>query len=103
MFKEIDEKNRYFAETLVSTRPRTKTKEFESLAQELDSELMAEVMWAFWGRGALACLDQAPPYLNTHLRWWKFGQQKRTIRKLIQTPEGRAEVWQMFHDASAWL
>lgn len=103
MSKEIDEKNRCFAETLVSTRPRTKTKEFERLARELDSELMAEVMWVFWGPSAPEYLDWLMPALNTHLRWWKFGQQKRTIRKLIQTPEGRAEVWQMLHDASAWL
>lgn len=99
----IDEKQRKMVEAMVSSRPRDKTPAFDDLVNELGNPLMAEIMWVYWGKGAISCIDQAPPYLNSHLRWWKFGQEKRTIRKLLQTPEGKAEVWQMLNDAGAWL
>lgn len=99
----IDEKHRVMVEAWVRDRPRVKTPIFEHLVRELNNELMAELMWAYWGEGAIGSLDQTPPYLNTHLRWWKFGQEKYTIRKLMQSPNGREKVWQMLNDAGAWL
>jgi hypothetical protein len=47
---------------------------------------MAELMWVYWGKGALHILDDAMPALNPHLRWWKFGQKKNTIRSLLKQP-----------------
>jgi hypothetical protein len=103
MFEEIDEKHRKMVESWVKARPRTKTKFFDRLVIEIGSPLMAEIMWVYWGPSAIEYLDWPMPALNTHLRWWKLGQRKRTIRKLIQTINGRNEVWQMLHDAGAWL
>jgi hypothetical protein len=103
MFKEIDEQNRAMVEAWIKNRPRAKTQVFDQLLHELGSPLLAEIMWVYWGASSPDYLDWPMPALNTHLRWWKFGQERRTIRKLIQTPEGRAGVWQMLHDAGAWL
>lgn len=103
MLDEIDEKQKAMVQAWMKDRPTTKTPIFDQLVKELDNELMAEMMWIYWGEGAIKCLDQASPYLNSHIRWWKFGQEKRTIRKLIKTPQGKAEVWQMLNDAGAWL
>ncbi len=96
--------NRQMVEAWVKERPNPKTDAFDELVKELKGdELMAEMMWVYWQAGALSCLDETAPYFNRHLRWWKFRQEKNTIRKLIQTPEGKAWVWQMLHDAGAWL
>ncbi|MEQ1536641.1 MAG: hypothetical protein ABL923_12280 [Burkholderiaceae bacterium] len=103
MHDDSDEKQRKMVESCVEFRPRTKTPAFEDLVKEIDNPLMAELMWIYWGVDAIKTLDQAPPYLNSHLRWWKFGQEKRTMRKLLQTPTGKAEVWQMLNDAAAWV
>lgn len=103
MMDETDEKHREAVEAWMKDRPRAKTEAFDLLVKELDNELMAEMMWLYWGAGAIKGLDGAPPYLNHHLRWWKFGQEKRTMRKLLKTPQGKAEVWQMLSDAAAWL
>ena len=102
MMDETDEKQRAFVEACIASRPRGKTEVFDLLVKELDNELMAEMMWIYWGAAAVN-LDSAPSYFNQHLRWWKFDQEKRTFRKLLQTPKGKAEVWQMLNDASAWL
>lgn len=99
-----EEVNRKFVESCVKHRPRIKTQVFDQLVKELNGDaLMAEIMWVYWGDGALKYLDWEKPEFNQHLRWWKFRQKKNTIRSLIQEPEGKQWVWQMLHDASAWL
>jgi hypothetical protein len=103
MHDDSDEKQRNMVESCVEFRPRAKTPAFDDLVKELDNPLMAEIMWIYWGKGSSGYLDYEMPALNRHLRWWKFGQEKRTMRKLLQTPIGKAEVWQMLNDAAAWL
>lgn len=103
MHDEIDEKQRKMVESMAESRPRAKTLAFDDLVKELDNPLMAEIMWVYWGADAIKCLDQAPPSLNSHLRWWKFGQEKHTMRKLLQSPAGKAEVWHMLNAAGAWI
>ena len=99
-----DEVNLRFVESCVAHRPRAKTEVFAQLVVELDGDtLMAEMMWVYWGDGALKQLDWKKHEFNQHLRWWKFRQKKNTIRSLIQAPSGKQRVWQMLHDASAWL
>jgi hypothetical protein len=101
---DIDEANRKMVEAWVLDRPRVRTESFNKLVDELKGNtLMAEIMWVYWGEGSIGCLDSVAPYLNHHLRWWKFGQEKNTIRKLIKTAEGKAWVWQMLNEAGAWL
>jgi hypothetical protein len=104
MTELTDEVNQRLVEAIKVHRPQHKTDAFDQLVKELSGdELMAEVMWYYWQADALKSLDGYIPALNTHLRWWKFGQEKNTIRKLIQTPEGKKWVWRMLHDAGAWL
>ena len=103
MHDEIDEKQRKMVEAVLECRPRAKTHAFDDLVKELDNPLMAEMMWIYWGKSSIGYLDWEMPALNRHLRWWKFGQEKRTMRKLLQTPSGKAEVWQMLNDAGAWF
>jgi hypothetical protein len=104
MTKLTDEINRKFAEAWIKDRPRYKTEDFDRLVNELNGDkLMAEMMWSYWGAGSLKYLDWAKPEFNRHLRWWKLKQEKNTIRTLIKTPEGKMWVWQMLHDAAAWL
>lgn len=103
MYDEIDERQRQHVEAMLQSRPRPKTAAFDKLVNELGNPLMAELMWIFWGKASIYYLDGEIPALNRHLRWWKFGQEKRTIRKLLRTPEGKEEVWQMLNDAGAWF
>jgi hypothetical protein len=104
MIDEIDEKNRKGVEAWAKERPRVRTEAFDQLVEALDGNtLLAEMMWVYWGPASLRTLDSEMPALNPHLRWWKFRQEKNTIRKLIRTPSGKAWVWQMLNDAGAWL
>ncbi len=102
-----DEMKERFAKAWVAERPRHKTEYFDQLLKEvtdLNGDVwMAEVMWAYWGKAALRVLDDAMPALNPHLRWWKFGQKKNTIRSLLREPNGKQWVWRMLGDASAWM
>lgn len=99
-----EEVNRRFVLAWLKDRPRVKTDAFPHLLAALNGdELMAEIMWAYWGVESIKYLDWPKPEFNRHLRWWRFRQEKNTIRKLIQSPEGKLWVWQMLHDASAWL
>jgi hypothetical protein len=99
-----DEINRKAVEAWEKDRPHPKTDAFDQLVKELDGdELMARMMWVFWQSGSLSYLDWPKPEFNRHLRWWKFKQEKNTIRTLIKTPKGKMWVWQMLHDAGAWL
>lgn len=99
-----DEINERAARASMADRPRPKTEQFDQLLKELGGDLwMAELMWVYWGKAALGVLDDAMPALNPHLRWWKFGQKKNTIRSLLNEPDGKQWVWQMLHDAGAWL
>ena len=109
MMDVIDEKQRKMVESSVEyAKSRDAYHPHPDKLQELiaaldGNELMAQLLWVYWGRGALRYIDGEIPVLNRHLRWWKFKQEKRTIRKLIQTPEGKAEVWQMLNDYGAWF
>lgn len=96
--------NSVVVEAWEKERPHAKTAAFDQLVKELNSdELLARMMWVFWQSSSLGYLDWPKPEFNHHLRWWKFGQKKNTIRELIKTEEGKAWVWQMLHDAGAWL
>lgn len=98
------EVNERAARSSMADRPRHKTEQFDQLLKELDGDVwMAELMWVYWGKAALRVLDDAMPALNPHLRWWKLGQKKNTIRSLLKEPDGKQWVWQMLHDAGAWM
>lgn len=99
-----DEVNREFVDSCVKHRPRAKTEAFDQLVRDLNGDvLMAEMMWIYWGKGALKAMDAEMPALNPHLRWWRLWQKRNTIRSLVRDPNGKQWVWQMLHDASAWL
>lgn len=99
-----DEINAAVVQAWAKDRPRAKTEAFDRLLKELNGDtLMAEMMWLYWGKDALKYLDWEKPEFNQHLRWWKFKQKKNTIRSLISAPGGKQWVWQMLHDAGAWM
>ncbi len=99
-----DEINEGLARAWMNDRPRPKTDHFDQLLKELSGDVwMAEVMWVYWGKGALGMLDAEMKVLNPHLRWWKFGQRRNTIRSLLKEPDGKQWVWRMLHDASGWM
>lgn len=100
---EIDEQQRKMVETMIACRPRAKTEKFDELVEQLGNPLMAELMWIYWGAGALKALDDEAKALNPHLRWWKFGQKRNTIRSLVREPAGKQWVWQMLNDFGAWF
>lgn len=104
MTRLTDEINERAARAWVADRPRPKTESFDQLLKELGGDRwMAEWMWVYWGKGAIGYLDWEMPALNPHLRWWKFGQKRNTIRSLLREPDGKQWVWQMLHDAGAWM
>ena len=104
MTELTDEINEAAARAWAADRPRPKTEHFDRLLKELDGDIwMAEWMWVYWGADALQILDHEIKALNPHLRWWKFGQKRNTIRTLLREPDGKQWVWRMLHDAGAWL
>lgn len=102
-----DEINERLARAWMAERPRHKTEFFDKLLKEitdLNGDVwMAELMWVYWGRGALKALDEEIPAINPHIRWWKFGQKKNTVRSLLKEPDGKQWVWRMLHDVSGWM
>lgn len=49
-----DEVNATAVQAWMKERPRPKTEAFDQLVQELNGDvLMAEMMWIYWGKGAL--------------------------------------------------
>jgi hypothetical protein len=103
----IDQKREVSTEELsqwILERSEPRTEKFDQLIYELDGDAeMAETMWLYWGADALQVLDHEIKALNPHLRWWKFGQKRNTIRTLLREPDGKQWVWRMLHDAGAWL
>lgn len=95
--------NLRFAEALIRSRPREKNDAFLRLQNDLGDSCMAEVIWVIYGEGSVRLLDAPVKALNSDRRWWNFWSPKNTIRSLIKTREGKKIVWQMLHDASAWL
>ena len=80
-----------------------KTLDFDILVKEVGDINMAEYIWAYWGNNSLSMLNFAMPALNQNRKWWQFLKPKNTIKSLIQSEEGRDEVWQMLNDAGAWM
>lgn len=90
-------------ESIIVSRPHRKTPKYNQLLLELDDQYLAETMWALYGEGAVYLLDSPLKALNSDYKWWEFWKTKNTIRSLLKTYEGKQRIWQMLHDASAWL
>jgi len=90
-------------EALAEERPRPKGPVFYELVKELGDPAIAEMLWLYYGGASLAIIDSHIPYLNSHRRWWQVWKKKNTIRSLMSTTVGKRWIWQMLHDAGAWL
>jgi len=90
-------------ESWATERPRPKGPLFYDLVKELGDPAIAEMLWLYYGGASLAIIDSDIPYLNSHRRWWQIWKKKNTIRSLMDTMDGKRWIWQMLHDAGAWM
>ncbi len=95
--------NRAYMDALIKSRPRQKTRTFFQLEKEVNDAFLSEVLWIFYGEGSISALDAPIKHLNMERKWWDFFRPKNTIRSLLRSQEGKERVWQMLHDAGAWL
>lgn len=97
----LDEEQREWVSAQKLEAPHYRFDLWNRLILDTQSRLLALALWACWDSDSLKMLDSPLPALNTQLRWWKYGQEKRTLRKLIQTNQGRAEAWRLLTDLIA--
>nr|WP_315431574.1 hypothetical protein [uncultured Albidiferax sp.] len=97
--------NKRFSRALTHDRQVDKTPMFEQLLSTVGDEDMANAIWAYWGATSLKVLDSEIPALNPGrtLISRLLRRPQNTIRSLLRSIEGRQIVWQMLHDAGAWL
>lgn len=91
-----------FVQAWKESRPRPKGAEFPKLAESLEDPMLTEIIWLFYGSDSLRIINSPLGALNSgsrRLRFWR----KDTIVSLVATREGKRRVWQMLHDASAWM
>jgi hypothetical protein len=92
-FDAMDKKYADEINALGVTEIEKKNELFFKLVPEIGTLPLPEALWTVWGAASLEMLDAPLPEFNEHLRWWKFKQEKRTMRQLIKTTQGREEVW----------
>jgi len=90
-------------EALAKDRPREKGPLFYDLVTEIGDPAIAEMLWLYYGGASLVAIDSHIPYLNSHRKWWQIWKKKNTIRSLMKSMDGKRWIWQMLHDAGAWL
>jgi hypothetical protein len=95
--------NKRFVESVIVSRPCKKTPKYNQLLSALNDQYLAEIIWAFYREKSIDLLDSPLKALNFDHKWWEFWKTKNTIRSLLKTYEGKQRIWQMLHDASAWL
>lgn len=91
-----------FVQAWQQSRPRPKGVEFPSLVEQLGDPMLAEIIWIFYGRDSFRVINAPLKALGGSNSWWRFWQ-KDTILSLVSTSEGKRKIWQMLHDASAWM
>lgn len=79
------------------------TDEYHDLVREIGDPYLAEMIWTIYGEGSMNMVRYPIKALNGHRYWWQLWKPKNTVLSLIKTREGKAWVWQMLHDAGAWL
>lgn len=93
-------KNTLFADTFRASIQKEKAQDIKKIFDAVNDEDMAVVIWSLWREDSFRILDEPIPALNSRTI---FFRKKNTIRTLIKTKNGKEKVWQMLHDASAWL
>jgi hypothetical protein len=91
--ERVDEEHREWINALNFEKPQKHIDLWNRIMLDTQSELLTLALWRCWGSDSLKMLDSPLPALNIHLRWWKYGQERRTLRKMIQTDRGREEAW----------
>lgn len=99
----LDNVNIDYVSSLVRSRPRPKNEIFNRLVKDLGDPDISEALWILYGDQSINLIDDPNKYLNPSRSWFNFWKKKNTVRSLVATPEGKRWVWQMLHDASAWL
>jgi len=94
--------NARIVQAWLSTRPRAKGPQFNELAEQLRDPMLAEMIWILYGEDSLRVIDMPLQAINQENPWWRF-RKKNTVRSLSETCEGKRRLWQMLHDASAWM
>lgn len=84
-------------------RPPVFTDEYDDLIREVGDPYLAEMIWIVYGKGSIGMIRYPIKALNGDRHWWQPWRPKNTVLSLIKTREGKAWVWQMLHDAGAWL
>lgn len=85
------------------SRSRPFTERYRRLVDMVGDPYVAEMMWIYYGESAIEVFDAPLKAINGDRKWWAPWKKKNTIRSLIMTTEGKKRVWQMLHDAGAWL
>jgi len=95
--------NQNFLRAWRSFRPRPFTGSYLRLVEKVGDPYISEMFRLLYGERGFGVLDR---YLkiNSPMRpWWKLRAERERVSSLIVTKAGKAKVWAMLHEDSAWV
>lgn len=95
--------NQNFLRAWRSSRPRPFTGSYLRLVEKVGDPYISEMFWLLYGESSFGVLDRHLEINNPKRPWWKLRAERERVSSLIVTKAGKARVWAMLHEDSAWV